>query len=473
MWFIKWQNVRMVEQADKQQQGMNHQESRAAFSLAGIYALRMLGLFLILPVFALYAEHLHGVTPMLVGLAIGAYGLTQALLQIPFGMLSDRIGRKPVILGGLLIFALGSVVAAMADTIWGVILGRALQGSGAIAAAVMALAADLSREQHRTKVMAVIGMSIGAAFTLALILGPILNGLIGVSGIFWLTSLLALGGIGIVLFLVPTPTATQVHTDAEAVPAQFGRVLSNASLLRLDLGIFVLHLIITSIFLAVPLVLRDMLGMESGDHWMVYLPVLLLSVVLMVPFIVIAEKRNKMKPVFLGAVSALALAQLGLYLWHGGITGLLISLLLFFIAFNLLEASLPSIVSKVAPAASKGTAMGVYSTSQFAGAFVGGVVGGWIHGQFGLSGVFLFGAVAALVWLGVAFGMQKPANLSSHMLNVGPLDEAQAWELQAELSSVTGVADAAVIAAEGVAHLKVDKSLVDFAVLDAFSTASE
>lgn len=462
----------MVEQASKQQ-SMNHQESRAAFSLAGIYALRMLGLFLILPVFALYAEHLEGVTPMLVGLAIGAYGLTQALLQIPFGMLSDRIGRKPVIIGGLLIFAIGSVVAAMADSIWGVILGRALQGSGAIAAAVMALAADLSREQHRTKVMAVIGMSIGAAFALALVLGPVLNGLIGVPGIFWLTALLALAGIGIVRFLVPTPEASQIHQDAEAVPAQFGNVLSNINLLRLDLGIFVLHLIITSIFLAVPLVLRDMLGMESSNHWMIYLPVLLLSVVLMIPFIVVAERRNKMKPVFLGAVLALALAQLGLYLWHGGMVGLALSLLLFFTAFNLLEATLPSIVSKVAPAASKGTAMGVYSTSQFSGAFVGGVAGGWIHGQFGLSGVFLFGTVAALVWLATAFGMQRPANLTNHMLNVGSIDEAQAWELQAELAKITGVADAVVVAAEGVAHLKVDKSLVDFSLLDAFSKGSE
>jgi len=463
----------MVEQSEKQQDGMNPQESRAAFSLAGIYALRMLGLFLILPVFALYAERLDGVTPMLVGLAIGAYGLTQALLQIPFGMLSDRIGRKPVILGGLLIFAIGSVVAAMADSIWGVILGRALQGSGAIAAAVMALAADLSREQHRTKVMAAIGMSIGAAFTLALILGPVLNSLIGVQGIFWLTAVLALGGIGITLFLVPTPETSRVHGDAEAVPAQFGRVLSNVNLLRLDLGIFVLHLIITSIFLAVPLVLRDMIGMESSSHWIIYLPVLLLSILFMVPFIVVAEKRNKMKPVFLGAVLALAIAQLGLYLWHDGIVGLSLSLLLFFIAFNLLEATLPSIVSKVAPAASKGTAMGVYSTSQFAGAFVGGVAGGWMHGQLGLGGVFLFGTVAALVWLAIAFGMERPANLTNHMLNIGPVDEAQAWELQAELAKIVGVAEADVVAADGIAYLKVDKGLVDFALLDAFSQGNE
>jgi len=387
---------------------MNSQESKAAFSLAGIYALRMLGLFLILPVFALYAEHLQGVTPMLVGVAIGAYGLTQAMLQIPFGMLSDRIGRKPVIIGGLLLFAIGSVVAAMSDSIWGVIMGRALQGSGAIAAAVMSLAADLSRDEHRTKVMAVIGMSIGAAFILALILGPILNGLIGVPGIFWLTALLALVGIAIVQFIVPTPQSSQVHSDAEAVPEQFGRVLSNINLLRLDLGIFVLHLIITSVFLAVPLVLRDLIGMESDSHWMIYLPVLMVSIAIMIPFIVIAERRNKMKQVFLGAVLTLVLAQSGLFLWHASLAGLLFSLVLFFTAFNLLESTLPSLVSKVASATSKGTAMGVYSTSQFSGAFVGGVAGGWIHGQFGLSGVFLFGTAAALVWLVAAFGMQNP-----------------------------------------------------------------
>lgn len=457
----------MTKQADKTQ-GMNQQESRTAFSLAGIFSLRMLGLFLILPVFALYAEHLQGVTPMLVGLAIGAYGLTQALLQIPFGMLSDRIGRKPVILGGLLLFAIGSVVAAMADSIWGVILGRALQGSGAIAAAVMALAADLSREEHRTKVMAVIGMSIGAAFALALVLGPMLNGIIGVPGIFWLTALLALGGMGIVVFLVPNPGAIQIHNDAEAVPAQFRRVLSNTNLLRLDLGIFVLHLIITSLFLAMPLVLRDLIGMAGGSHWVIYLPVLLLSIVFMIPFIVVAERRNKMKPVFVGAVLVLAVAQIGLFLWHDSLIGIVLALTLFFTAFNLLEATLPSIVSKVAPAASKGTAMGVYSTSQFAGAFVGGVAGGWIHGQFGLAGVFLFGATAALVWLAIAFGMQRPVNLSNHELNVGPIDDAQAWELQAELAKMAGVAEAVVVAADGKAYLKVDKGLVDFMRLDAF-----
>jgi MFS family permease len=429
----------------------------------------MLGLFLILPVFALYAEQLQGVSPTLVGLAIGAYGLTQAILQIPFGMLSDRIGRKPVILGGLLIFAIGSVVAAMSDSIWGVILGRALQGSGAIAAAVMALAADLSREEHRTKVMAVIGMSIGLAFILALILGPVLNSIIGVPGIFWLTAMLAILGIAIVLFYVPTPESTNIHCDAEAVPAQFGRVLSNINLLRLDLGIFVLHLIITSVFLAVPLALRDLIGMGSDNHWMIYLPVLLISILIMVPFIVVAERRNKIKSVFLGAVLALVLAQSGLYLWHTSLVGLVASLVLFFSAFNLLESILPSIVSKVAPVTSKGTALGVYSTSQFAGAFVGGVTGGWIHGQYGLAGVFLFGATAAVVWLLAASGMERPANLTNHFLKVGKSDEAQAWVLQEELAQIKGVVEVEVVAAEGIAYLKVHKTLVNFAELDLFS----
>ncbi len=448
---------------------MSATEKRATFSLAGIYALRMLGLFLILPVFVLYAEELQGVTPMLVGVAIGAYGLTQALLQIPFGMLSDRIGRKPVIVGGLLIFAVGSVVAAVSDSIYGVILGRALQGSGAIAAAVMALAADLTREEQRTKAMAVIGMSIGGAFTLALVLGPLFNEWIGVPGIFWLTAVLALGGIGVALFLVPQPEHCRHHRDAAPVSGQFARVLRNPDLLRLDYGILTLHMTITSIFLAMPLVLRDILGMESMSHWQIYLPVLLGSVVLMVPFIILAEKRHRMKEVFLGAILLMAVTQVGFYFLHGSLTGLVLVLLLFFTAFNLLEAVLPSMVSKMAPAESKGTALGVYSSSQFAGAFIGGALGGWMHGLLGFEGVFLFGAAAAVLWLLVASGMTRPRNLRNQLLHVGVLTAEEAEEMLSRLKRVTGVVEAVIVVEEEVAYLKVDPERVDLSALEAFA----
>jgi len=446
-------------------------EIRAAFSLAGIFSLRMLGLFLILPVFAIYAEELVDVTPLLIGVAIGAYGLTQALFQIPFGMLSDRIGRKPVIVGGLLIFAAGSVVAATADTIWGVVFGRALQGSGAIAAAVMALAADLTREQNRTKAMAVIGMSIGLAFAVSLVLGPLLNRWIGVPGIFWLTGLFALLGILVTLYLVPTPVKTVSHRDAGAVSGQFSRVLQDGDLVRLDVGILLLHMMLTAVFIAVPLTLRDVTGLSVDQHWLVYLPVVLLSMALMVPFVVIAEKRRKMKPVFLMAILTIAVAQLGFVLLQDSLLGFGFALLLFFAAFNLLEATLPSLISKTAPAESKGTAMGVYSTSQFLGAFIGGLAGGWAYTKHGLDGVFFFGAIMAALWFFVAIGMKKPSYLSNYLINVGVMSKADASLLETELRGAPGVGEVVVVADEGVAYLKVDTQYVDFAILDEFSRA--
>ena len=458
-----------VEKRNRQSLGMSPVESRAALSLAGIFIVRMLGLFLILPVFALYAEELAGVTPLLVGLAIGAYGLTQALLQIPFGMLSDHIGRKPVIIGGLVIFAIGSVIAAQADSIWGVILGRTIQGSGAIAAAVMALAADLTREQNRMKVMAVIGMSIGLAFAVALVLGPILTIWIGVQGIFWLTALLALSGVAITLFLVPDPKQSEFHRDTEPVPGQFGRVLANPDLVRLDIGIMILHMGLTAVFLALPLALRDSAGLDVGSHWMLYLPVLLLSIVLMVPFVVIAENRRRMKPVFLGAIAALILAQIGFLTLYQSLWGIAVSLLIYFTAFNLLEATLPSLVAKMAPVESKGTAMGVYSTSQFSGAFIGGLTGGWMHTHYGLEGVFLFGAAAMAVWLLAAVGMAQPKYLNSHLLRVGSMDATQAQALQARLLEIAGVGDAVVVAEDEVAYLKIDPKMIDMTALDEFS----
>ena len=447
---------------------MTASERQTAFWLAGVFSLRMLGLFMILPVFALYAEHLEGNTPALAGLAIGVYGFSQALFQIPFGFLSDRYGRKRIIYLGLLIFALGSVVAAMADSIGGVILGRALQGGGAVSAAVMALAADLTREEHRIKVMATIGITIGLSFAASMILGPVLNGWIGVPGIFWLTALLALFGIAVMRFRVPDPVASRIHRDAEPVASQFGRVLNNGQLLRLNFGIFILHLLLTATFVAVPLALRDA-GLASGQHWQVYLPALTFSMAIMIPFIILAEKRQQLKTVFLGAILTLVLVGFGLTALPDTVLEITALLLAFFTAFNLLEATLPSLIAKLAPPDAKGTAMGIYSSSQFLGAFAGGAVGGWLNGQFGPHGVFVFTTLGALAWLLVAWTMREPLYLSGYLLNVGILDEVEARRLTLRLIEVPGVAEAAVAADEGVAYLKVNRQTLDEATLRQFA----
>ncbi|HRX59744.1 MAG TPA: MFS transporter [Candidatus Competibacter sp.] len=439
---------------------MTATERRAAFWLASVFSLRMLGLFMILPVFALYAEHLRGNTPALAGLAIGIYGFSQALFQIPFGFLSDHYGRKRMIYIGLLIFAAGSMVAALADSIHGVILGRALQGGGAVSAAVMALAADLTREEHRIKVMAMIGITIGLSFAGSMILGPVLNSWIGVPGIFWLTSLFALLGIAVVRFQVPDPVSSRVHRDAEPVASQFGRVLLDGQLLRLNFGIFTLHLLLTATFVAVPLALRDA-GLPSNQHWEIYLLALLFSIVVMVPLIIVAEKYRQLKVVFVGAILTLAATEFGLLNLHDTVLEIAALLLVFFSAFNLLEATLPSLIAKMAPPDAKGTAMGIYSSSQFLGAFAGGAIGGWLRGLLGLKGVFAFTTFGAIAWLLVAWNMANPRYLSSYLLNVGDLDEVEAQLLASRLSEVQGVAEAVVVAAEGVAYLKVDRHVLD------------
>jgi len=444
---------------------MNIIERRSVFSIAGIYALRMLGLFLILPVFALYAEGLEGVTPMLIGLALGAYGFTMAMLQIPFGWMSDRIGRKPVIMAGLLIFAAGSVVAAMADSIWGVILGRALQGAGAIAAAMMALLADLTREEIRSKAMAVVGMTIGMSFTVALIAGPLLDGWIGVDGIFWLTAVLALLSIVVLYKVVPNPDHLSLHRDVESRPGEFGRILSNAQLLRLDVGIMLLHGIMTAMFIALPFVLRDHLGVPALHHPWVYLPVLVVAMGFMVPLIIVAEKKGKMKQVFVSSIVLIATACLLLGGFHDTMVAVIIGLFLFFVAYNVLEATLPSLISRMAPIDAKGTAMGVYSTSQFFGAFLGGTLGGWCYGQYDVQGIFFGAAAIAAVWLLIALGMQLPSMRSAIMRHVA--SDVDAGAMQAQLLAVTGIHEAIVVPEENTAFLRVDKKTLDEQALDA------
>ncbi|MCK8517278.1 MFS transporter [Methylonatrum kenyense] len=378
---------------------MNALERRATAGLASIFGLRMFGLFLVLPIFSIYGAELAGATPLLIGLAIGVYGLTQAVLQIPMGLASDRFGRKPVILAGLLVFVLGSVIAALADHIVGVIIGRALQGGGAIAAAVLALAADLSRPERRTRVMAVIGMSVGGAFLLALVAAPLIAGHFGLSAVFWVTAVLALAAIGMLYLVVPDADHRSRQRETLPVLGQVREVLDNRDLLRLNAGIFTLHLALTAVFLAVPLVLRDSLGLAVEQHWMVYIAVVLLSIAGLVPAILVGERYGMQRLVFRCAVAGLLLAFVGFFATSDAGWLFLLPFWLYFVAFNLLEATLPSLVSRYAPARFKGTALGVYASCQFAGAFVGGVLGGLMLGLAGPEGVFLLCGVCVLVWL--------------------------------------------------------------------------
>jgi len=436
-------------------ESMTRAERRAASGLAAIFGLRMLGMFLILPVFALYAEHLPGGdNHTLVGLTLGMYGLTQALLMIPFGMASDRIGRKKVIIFGLIVFALGSFVAATATDIYWTIFGRAIQGAGAISAAVTAMLADLTREEHRTKAMAMIGSTIGIAFAVSLVAGPALNRVIGVPGIFALTGILALAAIWVVKVWVPDPLDSHFHADAQANPARLKDVLRNGQLLRLDFGIFALHAAQMAMFVVVPVALKNS-GLAADHHWAVYLPVLLGSFVLMVPAIVVGEKRGQMKPVFIGGVALMLLAQLGLAFGIEHMWGIVWALFFYFVAFNLLEASLPSLISKLAPVSAKGTAMGVYNTAQALGLFFGGVVGGWLAQHHGFQAVFLFCVVLMAAWLVASLSMIAPPAIKTRMFRVGVMPADQAALLKAQLAGVAGVVEAVVLAEEGVAMLKV------------------
>lgn len=432
-------------------------ELRASISLASIYGLRMLGMFLILPIFSVYAETLPGgKNHLLIGLALGAYGLTQAIFQLPFGMASDRYGRKRMIYIGLLLFVLGSFIAAFANDLYMVIVGRAVQGAGAVSAAVTALVADLTREDQRTKAMAMIGGTIGVTFALSLILGPALNQWIGVSGIFFLTGVLATLAMLVIKYLVPDPHASRFHSDAETSPNKLREVLANRQLLRLNFGIFALHAAQMAMFIVVPLAIMQTSGLSVNDHWKIYLPIMALSFVLMVPAIIYGEKRAKLKQVFVGAIAVMLVAQLMFATSISHFWGIVASLSFYFIAFNVLEASLPSIISKIAPAAAKGTAMGVYNTSQSFGIFVGGALGGYLSHYHGFSAVFIFCSVLMAMWLLMALTMKAPPAVKSKMYHLHDMSAARAETLSRRLSQLQGVREAVVLPDEGLVILKVD-----------------
>jgi MFS family permease len=439
-------------------------ERRTVAALAGLYCLRMLGLFMVLPLLSLYAGDLTGSTVFLIGVALGAYGLAQGVLQVPLGMLSDRIGRIPVIIFGLLLFAAGSLYAAQADSIEGVIIGRFLQGAGAIASTVMALVADLTSDQQRTKAMAVIGISIGLSFAVALVIGPILASWGGLSLVFNATAGLALAGIVIVIFAVPRARSLRpTHGETGTVPRLLLRSLLDPGLVRLNIGVFTLHFVLMAIFVAMPLVLEERMGVHRDQHWQVYLPVLGLSIAGMVPLMILAERKGRLRLAFSIAILLVLAAQWPMSGSLGEI-GFYAGLLLFFAGFNYLEATLPSLVSKTVYAGGKGTALGVYSTFQFLGAFAGGACGGWALQQFGMQGLFGASAVLLSIWWLLALSMQAPRDLANLVVRL-PDKGSDERDWVAVLGGSAGVVDLLVLAEENTLYLKVDETEFDHAIL--------
>ena len=440
---------------------MTSTERKASISLASIYGLRMLGMFLILPIFAIYATHYQGGNNIqLVGMALGAYPLAQALFQLPYGMASDKFGRKNMIVIGLIMLIIGSIVVAMADNIYMVILGRAIQGAGAVSAAVTALLADLTREEHRTKAMAMIGSTIGVTFAISLVLGPALAHWVGIAGIFWLTAILAALAILVIKFVVPNPLISSFHSDASAAPAKLKDVLKNGQLLRLNYGIFALHAAQMAMFIVVPFAILKTSHLTVNQHWKIYLPILVGSFMLMIPAIIVGEKKNLLKQVFIGAVALMLVAQLCFAGLIGSFWGVIFSLFAYFVAFNTLEASLPSLISKLAPAAAKGTAMGVYNTSQSLGAAVGSLVGGYLSHHYGFAAVFIFCAVLMGIWLLASFSMKTPPAVRTKMYHLGETSETRAATLTQAISALPYVHEAVAIAKEGMLIVKIKTKII-------------
>lgn len=440
--------------------GLNKIEKKAAFSLAMVFGLRMLGLFMILPVFAIYGEQLAGYSPLWIGIAIGAYGLTQAILQIPMGILSDKFGRKPIILVGLVVFLIGSVVAAMSDTIYGVVFGRALQGMGAIASAILALASDITREEQRPKVMATIGMFIGLSFAAAMVIGPIVAQSFGLSGLFWFTAILTIFAMVMIQYMVPYTVNRAPKGDNIPLPDQIRKLIKNPQLSRLNTGVFILHMSLTACFVTLPKYFVES-GLALEDHWQLYLPALLGSFFLMVPFMIFAMKKQKEKQMFTSAVFLLSLSLLLLWYIPLGFWSLVILVIMFFTAFNYLEATMPSILSRLAPAGVKGSAMGIYSSSQFLGAFAGGVIGGAIASGFGEHAIFLVMSVLCLLWCVLTFSMKPLKKSKSYSFATSLQSEEQADQVAEHLINMPGVLEATLVYQESVAYLKIDEKIAD------------
>jgi MFS family permease len=430
---------------------LNSTELRSAFSLAFVYVLRMLGLFMVMPVIAISAKTYPDYSAFLVGLAIGGYGLTQALLQIPMGVLSDKIGRKPVIAGGLVIFAIGSIVAATADSLTWVVIGRFLQGAGAIAGAIMALAGDLSREEQRPKVMAIIGISIGFSFYLALLLGPIIAGKYGLSGIFLMTGVLACLCILLVLFVVPNAKNIAPKGDTLPIIEDLKSLFLHPHLIRLNISVLLLHMLITLLFVQIPVFLID-LNWPLTTHWQAYSIVLIASVIGLVGLMTIAAKRKQAVLQF--SVVGLAIVFTLLIFGQYSFIYLMVLVSLFFTCFNYLEANFPAMVSNIAPAGKKGSAMGVYASFQFFGAFIGGVLSGSIGELLGVQWVFILASVLCCIWLLLIKDLEATNRLKRYTLKTN--NQTSDLTLQ-QLSKLEGVADITVVQNEQVIYIKADQ----------------
>ena len=436
---------------------MNELERRSTFALSSIFALRMLGLFMIIPVFAVAGQSYQYATPALLGLAVGVYGLSQALLQIPFSLLADRFSRKPLIIFGLLLFALGGAVAAMSETIYGVIIGRAIAGAGAVSAVVMALLADVTREQQRTKAMAIMGMSIGLSFVVAFSLGPWLTTLVGISGLFWVTTIM---GLLAILMLWMVPKTTRHHKNyKQGYVTQLKQVLKMGDLNRLHVSVFSLHLLLTAMFIYVPSQLIEFAGIPLSKHGIVYLPLLVISLFFAFPSIILAEKYRQMRGIFLTAIAGIIVGLIILIFGYQSKYILLLGLGLFFIAFNVMEALLPSWLSKVAPIQSKATAMGVNASGQFLGAFFGGTLGGQLLMLHNTAVGWSILTVIAMIWLFISFGLAQPRYLSSIVLALPELKQTDEWTSQ--LLAIRGIEEVVVMPEQQVAYIKVDKQQID------------
>ena len=436
---------------------MNALERRSTFALSSIFALRMLGLFMIIPVFSVAGQSYQHATPALIGLAVGVYGLTQALLQIPFSLLADRFSRKPLIILGLLLFAAGGAIAGLSESIYGVIIGRAIAGAGAVSAVVMALLADVTREEQRTKAMAAMGMSIGLSFVVAFSLGPWLTSVVGISGLFFITTIM---GLAAMLMLLLVPKVTRHHKNfQQGYLLQLTQVLRMGDLNRLHVSVFALHLLLTAMFIYIPSQLIEYAQLPLSKHGWVYLPLLVLSLFFAFPSIILAEKYRQMRGIFLCAIAGIIAGLLILIFGYQSHYVLLLGLGLFFIAFNVMEALLPSWLSKAAPLQSKATAMGVNASSQFLGAFFGGTLGGQLLMLDNTALGWSVLAGVAILWLLMSLGLKQPRYLSSLVLALPQTVQTDEWT--SKLLAIRGIEEVVVMPEQQVAYIKVDKRGID------------